>query len=202
MISLTTFQSNTLSKQNVEAFYIIEIEYKTYSNNSWTTSYKRLSTFNKDVTLTNGKTYTGNSPIIELQPPRISSEVDREQYTITFADPNYEFGILSENNLVGMAVEAGIILLDYETKLPNLNSQEVLLVYKGRIDSSSFSIDTSEFGAVLYKLACASPVANLDAVKPFYTSKSFMKDKIKSDDTSFDQVSQGTGTLRFKWGRV
>lgn len=206
MIKLTTFQSNTLSKSSVEAFYIVEITYKTeevvLGNSVWQTNYKRLSTFQRDITLSNNKTFIGNSPIIQLEPPKISSEVDREQYTITFADVNYEYGVLSENNLIGMPVEVGIIFIDYDTKQPNLNSNEVLIVYRGQIDSASYAIDTSESGSVIYKLSCASPIANLEAVKPFYTSKSFMKDKIKADDTSFDQVAQGTGALRLKWGRV
>lgn len=206
MIKLTTFQTNTLSKNSVEAFYIVEIGFRSQQvvlgNLVWQTDYKRISTYQRDITLSDGRTFLGNAPIIELQPPKISSEVDREQYTITLADVSYEYGELSENNLVGMPAQVGLILIDYETKEPNLNVNEVLIVYKGQIDSASYSIDTSEAGSVIYKLACASPIANLDAVKAFHTSKSFMKDKIKSDDISFDQVAQGTGALRFKWGRV
>jgi hypothetical protein len=203
MINLTNFQTDVLSRDLVEAFYILQIEYKyTLNYTSWTTSYKRLSTFNRDITLSDGRTYLGNAPLIELQPPKISSEVDREQYVITLADVNYEFGPLSENNLVGMPVEVGIVFIDPISKLPNLSASEVLIVYKGQIDSSSYSIDTSEIGATIYKLSCASPVADLDSTKPFYSSKSFMREKIKASDSSFDQVAQGTGTLRLKWGRV
>jgi len=206
MIKLTTFQINTLSKSSVEAFYIVEIGYKTtqviLGNTVWQTDYKRLSTFQRDITLSDGRTFIGNSPIIELQPPKISSVVDREQYVITFADVSYEYGVLSENNLVGMPAQVGIVFVDYDTKEPNLNANEVLIVYKGQIDAASYLIETSEIGSTIYKLACASPVANLEAVKSFHTSKSFLKDKIRSDDVSFDQVAQGTGSLRLKWGRV
>jgi hypothetical protein len=206
MIKLTTFQINTLSKSSVEAFYIVEIGYKTteviLGNAVWQTNYKRLSTFQRDITLSDGRTFIGNSPIIELQPPKISSVVDREQYVITLADVSYEYGVLSENNLVGMPAQVGIVFIDYDTKEPNLNANEVLIVYKGQIDAASYLIETSEIGSTIYKLACASPVANLEAVKSFYTSKSFLKDKIRSDDVSFDQVAQGTGSLRLKWGRT
>jgi hypothetical protein len=206
MIKLTTFQINTLSKSSVEAFYIVEVGYKTnevvLGNTVWQTDYKRLSTFQRDITLSDGRTFIGNSPIIELQPPKISSVVDREQYIITLADVNYEYGVLSENNLVGMPAQVGIVFIDYDTKEPNLDANEVLIVYKGQIDAASYLIETSEIGSTVYKLACASPVANLEAVKSFYTSKSFLKDKIRSDDVSFDQVAQGTGSLRLKWGRT
>ena len=183
MIKLTNFQSNTLARDSVNAFYIIEIGYKSQEvvlgNLVWQTNYKRLSTSLADITFSNGKTYTGKAPILSLQPPRISSEVDREQYLISIADPEYEYGVLSENNLVGMPVKVGIVFINPDTEQPNLDYDEVLLVYKGQIDAASYSIDTNETGTIIYKLACASPVANLDAVKPFYTSKSFIQEKIK-----------------------
>ena len=98
--------------------------------------------------------------------------------------------------------EVRLLLVDPTTKLPITDINETIILYKGQIDSVSFKADLSDIGENTFSIIAASPLASLDATKPFYTSKSFMREKVLTTDSSFDQVYQGSGKIRLKWGKV
>jgi hypothetical protein len=194
MIKLTQTQINILNKPNIEAFYCLQIK----KGNT----FKRLSTYFRDITLSDGRIFTANSKIAILDPPRISTQVDREQYSIGLTDPDFEFGFLSEQGLVGCPIEVLLVFINPDTNLPITNINDVLLMYRGQIDFTRYQIETQELGEVMYTINCASPIANLEATKAFYNSRSFMRNNINPSDSAFDHVYQGTGKIRLKWGRI
>lgn len=183
--------SNTLIQllQNpvIEAFYLIKVH--TYRN----TSYFTDITFNNEIYVADGK-------LLSADPPRMSAIVDRELYKIVLADPEYSFGSLLGNNLIGRNFEVRLIFVDPVTKLPYLELENTLLIYKGIVDSTAYAIDTSNLGEVAISISGSSPMADLDLTKTFYTSKEFIRN-ISSNDTSFDQVYEGSGNVNLKWGK-
>lgn len=194
MITLTSTQNNILQQNIVESFYAIKI-----SGPSVT---KKICNYFTDVTLSNSDVYLGNKEILTIQPPQITTTVDREQYTVVLADPEFEYGSLAEDNFVGSEFEVRLILINPSTKLPVTDINETLILYKGQVDAVSFKADLSEIGENTFTIIGASPLASLDAVKPFYSSKTFLREKVLATDSAFDQVYQGSGKIRIKWGKV
>jgi len=194
MIKLTALQQSLLAQSVVRSFYTIKIEAPSTT--------LKMSTFYREFTLSTGDTYTPNCPLVEVQPPQISSSVDREQFSISLADPAFESGLLAEAGLIGSKIEIRIVFLDISNDLPYSDINESLIVYKGQIDAVSYKIDNAEIGSVLYTISCASPMAKLDMAKPYYTSKTFIRENVLSTDSSFDQIYQGSGSVRLKWGKL
>lgn len=194
MIKLTQTQIDILNQDSIEAFYCVQI--------SKLNNIKRFSTYFRDITLSDGRVFIGNSKLVSLEAPKVSTEVDRERYTITLADPDFEFGYLSEQGLVGTPIEILLVLIDPLTKLPITNVNEVFTVYRGQIDNTKYQVSLESIGEVIYTIDCASPVANLDAIKPYYSSRTYVRENVNSSDSSFDQVYQGSGKIRLKWGRT
>ena len=44
-------------------------------------------------------------------------------------------------------------------------------------------------------------MADLDAVKPFYTTKDFVR-QLNPDDSCFDQIYHGSGFVNLNWGKA
>lgn len=197
MRTLNATQQAILQQPVIEAFYILQIEIPAGSNN-----FKRLSTYFTDIALSDGRVFTGNSGIVSIDPPQASTSVDTEKYTIVIADPDFNLGFFSENGIIGAPAEVRLVLINNVTKLPETTLANTILVYKGQVDSTSYKVGTSPLGESLFNITCGSPVSNLSAVKSVYASKTFMREKINTADSSFDQVYQGSGKIRVKWGKI
>jgi hypothetical protein len=194
MITLTTAQTIILEQTGVESFYIIKISGPFFT--------KRISSYFRDITVSTGEVYTGNSEILSIQTPQISTTVDREQYTVVLGDSNFEYAALAEDSFVGALFEVRLVLVDPATDLPLTNLSETIILYRGQVDSVSIKSDLSEIGENTFSIVGASPLASLDASKPFYTSKSFIREKVLTTDSCFDQVYQGSGKIRLRWGKI
>lgn len=188
MIQFSQTLVNILSQPSIEAFYLVEV-----------LGY-RTTNYPSNITLSNGAVYVNDGKLLSVTPPKLSTVVDREVYTIVFADPVFEYGQIAETGLVGQDANVRLCVVDPTTKLPLTNINDTILVYKGRVDSASYAIDTNNVGSVQFSITCASPMANLEGVKAFYGSKQFIRN-LNANDSSFDQVYEGAGTLEMKWGR-
>jgi hypothetical protein len=189
MITLSPRIIALLSHPVIEPFYLVQIDGNT-----------RLTTYPAEIALSDGKVYIPGH-LVSLDPPKLSSSVDREAYKITIADPNMEYGAMFEDGMVGVDVEVRVGFIDQETGLPELDANNTFLIYKGVTDGLSYQINIEEVGESIATITCTSPMANLDMAKPFHTSKDFIRN-LNPADSSFDQIYEGAGTVQLKWGKA
>ena len=181
--------NNLLSRPTVTAVYLVSV------------GIYRVTTHHSDV-IANGVTYAADSNLLSVQPPQQSSSVDTQSYTIAFVEPGFTFGVATEEGLIGQPTRVYVCLVNPDTGVLETASEDLILVYAGQVSGSSYQVGLEEVGSVIYTLTCTSPMANLDLVRPFYGSKSFMRSNIKPDDSTFDYVYEGGGKARLMWGKV
>jgi hypothetical protein len=187
-----------LTTDNVSIFYLVIIALKQspiyHTNAPFNIVIPALGSFQAD----NG--------LVGIDSPRLSSVVDRESYKITYSDSNFEFRDLFESGIIG--TEVSVYIGFYNTTTANVNGTDIgkpftdmsdlILAYQGFIDSHGHTTDVD--GEVLAVLECSSPLASLDLVKPFYTSRDAMR-QVNANDASFDEVYQGSKEINLLWGK-
>jgi hypothetical protein len=191
MIEFSSTVVQILSNPTIEGFYLVDIQSGLYR----TTSYFR------DITLSNGVTYPNDGKLLAVDPPQLSSVVDREIYKISFADPDFTNGPAADYGLVGKTVEVRLGFVNQTTKLPELDISNTILIYSGTVDGTGYSINTAEIGSSVLNVTCSSPMGDLDFRRPLYTTKDSMRSRDPAD-TSCDQIYEGSGQLQLKWGKV
>jgi len=187
---MRTFSStvqNLISQDTVDFFFLIDLEFST--------TY-RLSSLPYDVTF-DGNTYTANGAILEVDSPKFSSVVDRESYRVVVVeDDNDTFKSEIDQNVVGKDITVRVGFFDSSGN-PVLTTSDVLLVYKGYVDSPAIS---NNFDNKLVTFEGTSPMSDLDMVIPFIGSKNGIKQK-DEDDESFSNI-YGESVIKLKWGKV
>lgn len=178
-----------LSRHNVTAVYLISV------------GIYRVTTHHSDV-VANGVTYVADSNVREVQPPQQTSTVDSQNYVIAFTDPEFTFGATAEEGIIGQPTKVYACILNPDTGELETAAEDLVLVYAGQVSSSSYQTGLAEVGSAVYALTCTSPMANLDLVRPFYGSKSFMRSTINANDSTFDYINEGGGKARLMWGKV
>jgi hypothetical protein len=197
MIQFSETIRGILSQPTVEAFYLVEVIL------SPSITY-RSTNYYRDVVTKNGatpvNTYYNDGRLVSVDSPKLSSTVDRELFKISFADPSFTFGADVDSGLIGKLVDVKLAFVNQLNTLPELDISNLLTIYRGKIDSTDYSINTASTGEVLLNVSCASPMNDLDLTKSFYTTKdaTFGRDP---SDTSFDQIYEGSGVLQLKWGK-
>ena len=189
MITFSNKIAGYLAKREISAFYIVDIN-----------GTNRFCTHYADIAF-NGHTYTGNISLVSVDPPQMTTVVDRQQFKLGFSDPNMEFGSIAELGMVGQPVSIYIAFIDIDTGEPQLSLPDVILAYRGKIDGTAYGIETDEIGSSIFELTCSSPMGDLDAVKPMRATQDYM-DKNFPGDSSFSQIYQGSGTLYLRWGKA
>ena len=179
-----------LSHNDVEACYLLQI------------GSTKVTSFFTSVTTSDNAVYTPNSSLLSVDPPQQSSSVDSQQYSLSFSDPEFIFGAESENGLIGKSVSVYICLLDPVTKLLETNVANLILLYKGYVAGAGFQISLETIGESTFVLTCTSPMSNLDMARTFHGNKTFMRENINPDDSTFDNIYEGGGVLRKKWGKL
>lgn len=157
----------------------------------------RFTSHDHNLTLPDG-VYISTDVISVLENLRATSTVDRDLYKITLADPSFTMLSFYEGGAVGKVATVRLGFVDYETQEPD--TQNTIIIYKGVIESFDYQVDTAEQGQVISEIRCSNPMADLDGVRPFYTSKDFIR-QLSADDTAFDQVYSGAGSVSLKWGK-
>ena len=189
MPKLSNRLKELISQPVIETFYLVRIA-KLYT-----------TTYFDDVVTSDGRMYLSGDYLKAVDPPRLSSTVDRQQYTIVLSDVDSVFGQYAESGLVGLPAVVSVGFVDQKTQKPELNVNNLLVLYKGRVDATGYTTTTDEVGTNDFIVKCTSPMGNLDATRTFYTSKDFIQ-SIDPTDTAFDQLYEGAGKINLKWGRV
>jgi hypothetical protein len=158
-----------------------------------------------NLTTSDNKTFLSDGRLVSLDPPQLSSSVDTSSYKIILADSELSLGALFEQQkLIGKTASVRIgfvdLTLPVDQQIPLTNINDTILVYQGQIDSFGYEISSETIGSALMMVNFTSPMASLDLIKPYWGSKNFIQ-SLSPGDTSFDQVYQGSGKIKLKWGR-
>jgi hypothetical protein len=154
-----------------------------------------------------GNSYTDDHTLLHVDPPRMSSTVDRESYKLAYADPTFYYRALFEKGFSGVNIVIRVGF--YNTTDSNLGSaspgmplsniEDTLIIYSGTSDNHGYSIDMG--GEVTVTLECTSPMGALAMTKSILTTKDSIN-QVDSTDTSYDQVFQGSKGIDILWGKV
>jgi hypothetical protein len=147
-----------------------------------------------------GNTYVSDNRLKALEPPSISSTVDREQYKIELNSNAVDNEAYHTNNIVGKKITVYLVFIDPSTNRPLLSTEDVLIVYRGRVDGFSPKYTTDEFGESTVILTCASPMANLDVKGSMYLSDNEVRSR-NPNDTCAERIYEGSRGLSLKWGK-
>jgi hypothetical protein len=177
-----------LQQPTIEAFYLVDF------------AGEKTTNYYADITLSNGDIFEANGRLIEIDPPKLSTSVDRELYKISFADPEMDYGNLAEEAIVGRPVVVRLGFVNQTSRQPYTDVADTVIVYKGKVDSGSYNINSANIGEAVFSISCASPMADLDLVKTLLTSKDALKD-IDPNDNSFSSIYEGSGQIQLKWGK-
>jgi hypothetical protein len=188
MIVFSNTVADIQSQPVVESFYMVRI------GNYRTTNYFT------EITLSDNQLFVADGRLVSVDTPRLSSYVDREVYKCVLADSDFVLGYMVDNNIVGSVFEVRIGFVNGSTGLPVTTIRDTILAYSGIVDTSGYNIKTDAIGETLLQVSGASPMADLDATRPFYGGKDWVR-KIYPNDASFDQVYEGSGAVNIRWGK-
>lgn len=165
-----------------------------------------------------GVTYSSDNSLAGVDPPKLSSNTDREAFKIKFADPLLSYAGLADE-MIGSRVtvrggfyntSGGTIIDSTGTEVlannPILNYTDCIVLYKGFIDIVRYNI--SEEDGAIFEIECASPMASLDALNSFYTTQNSIRQRIPAaqwstaPDTCFDNVALGGKSQEVLWGKI
>jgi len=159
-----------------------------------------------DITISGLGVFSADNALMSIDSPRLSTVVDREVYKLTYSDNNFAFRALFETGIIGTPVTVYVGFyntLDIELggALPGQpleNIEDLVIAYKGFVDSHGHATDVED--QVTAVIECSSPMASLDLVKPFYTSRDSLR-QLNSQDSSFDDVYNGSKAINLLWGK-
>lgn len=195
MILLSANIQNILASGKAESFYLLSIHEGDGS------LYKTSTTHYSDILMANGITYAADDYIVALDPPQLSSTVDREQYKIVLTDPNFNTAASAQSNFIGKVLEVRLGFCDYDSHVPLTSMADTFVVYKGKIDAANSEIKTDIIGESLFNISGASPMLSLDSKKGINLSREDVRSRYPNDGCC-DQIYEGSGTLVLKWGRA
>jgi len=150
----------------------------------------RLTNLPYDIVV-GGNSYLADGGLTQLEPPKLTSVLDREVYKIKLVDFDDTYKGLFDNNALGTLVT---VSLGIEGNLTDLDT-----LYKGRIDGMTIETNPAE-GTKDAIIECASPFAALDRTNDRQTDSNTQRN-IDSTDTSMDLVYAAAKTVEIKWGK-
>jgi hypothetical protein len=202
MMSFSATVQGYLSNGRIEAFYLLRL---LNSNGSWI--YSSTSCF-CDITLTEAGvslganfTYSSNSSLKSVDLPQQSTSVDREQYKISIiTNPTNPQMNLATTNLIGKTLETRIGFINTATGNPDMAIENTIIVYRGRVESAGYIIESSDIGESTLQLSGSSPIVNLDQKNGLYLSRDSIK-HLNVNDTCCDQIYESSSAITLKWGK-
>lgn len=165
-----------------------------------------------------GVTYLADNQLRSMDQPRLSDAVDRELFKLSFVDHQFTFGPLAAQMLKsrvsvygGLFNTTGEVLVDSSSQniqpgKPINNLADMFCLYRGFADSVGYTI--SEEDGAIFHIDCAAPVANLDALRSFYTTQDSLRQRVSvadwtaAPDTAFDNIAIGGNTKEILWGKI
>jgi hypothetical protein len=144
----------------------------------------------------NGSNYVTDIGVIDFKVPIQSASVDRQSFSVAISD---NLSILKNSVSKSNAGRDATIYMGFFNTdgTPNTNPENVLIVYKGFIDKTSYSND---FDEAVFIIELSSPMADLSLVNTMITSADGM-DQYNLTDTSFDKVIEDNEEI-VKWGKI
>jgi hypothetical protein len=201
MRNLGAVVSNLMTLGGIEYFFLVSLRGADHS-----------TSLPYSITMSNGITYLHDNGLTSVEPPRLSTTVDRESYKIAFADPNFLMRSYFESGAVGDAIEVRVGFINptdspivgsdgvsVAPDAPFLDIRHTILSYKGIVDNHGYNIDFGD-KSVIATIEGSSPMADLDLVRVYYTSKESIK-QFSATDTSYDQIYEGSEEIVIKWGK-
>ena len=159
----------------------------------------RLTTFYRDLVLEDGL-YMSTNIIDKTDRLQLNSIMDRDLYKIYFVDSAMTLASKFDSGLNGAAIQVLAGCVDQTTNLPVTDRADMMLIYKGIVESYSYTVNTDVRGSAQAVITCSNLMASLDDAQPFYTSKDYINN-INPGDTCFDQIYNGSGKIMLKWGK-
>jgi hypothetical protein len=151
----------------------------------------RLTNLPYDIVV-GGNTYIADGGLTELEPPQLTSILDREVYRIKLVDFNNIYKAHFDNSALGTPATVRLGITG--------NTTEFDVVYKGRIDGVSIQTNPKE-GTKDAIIECSSPFAALDRTNSRMTDKNHQRN-INPNDSSMDYVYSAAKEVELKWGKV
>lgn len=207
MRDISTPVKTLLAQENVQFFYLVKIgPFKDLANVDQTIKHSLTPggiTIGSDV-------YTGTDDIsntlLHIDPPRMSSVVDKESYKLTYADPDFLWRPVFEKGFYSVPI---IISLGFYNTTngtlggaapgyPLTSPADIVTVYSGYIDAPSYSTDLNGETTLLFE--CSSPMGDLAMTRTLVTSRDNLN-QIDPTDTSFDEIYVGSRGLTLLWGK-
>jgi len=197
MIKLSETVAAVLSQPSIESFNLVRFGglYKT--------------DFYRDIVF-NGNTYLSDGTLKAVEPPQVSSSLDKVSFKVIFSDPAFDFSTMTYLDTggqtrsilgsIGQTLEVRVCFVDQSISQPMLNIDDTILAYSGRSDSTTYNVTTEASGEVLFSVTGTSPMADLDLTRAFYTSQDF-SNKYFPGDTSYEQVFEGSNPVNLRWGK-
>jgi hypothetical protein len=197
MRNFSTNVLQLLGSDNISGYFLVEIK-----NDKVLLRHTNLP---HDIVIPSIGTFSANNGLVAIEPPKLSSVVDREAYKITYTDPEFTMRPIFEQGVLGadITVYVGFINTtegDLGGALPSqpmTAAEDLVIAYKGVLDSHGYNITDEE---ITVAIEGSSPMADLSLVRTLVTSKDFSK-QIDPDDTAFEQVYTGSRVVNLLWGR-
>jgi len=198
MRTITAAQLDLLTRNDVQPFLLISI------GPNLNTDYLRYTSLPYDFTY-ESNLYLCDSNIVNLDPPRISDTIDKESYTLTFSDPEYNLRPFFEGGsgrLLGteMSILGGFVnstdTLLHGTS-PGAIFDDYFTIYKGKIDSANY---TTTEETVLLIVEGASPMGPLDLTRTIITSHEYIRRKYPSENC-YIKLFEGSAQATIEWGK-
>jgi hypothetical protein len=183
-----------IANDQVEAFYTLMVRH--YPDGF---VFFNTTTYYQDIELSNGDIFLADGKLVSADPPQMNTNVDREEYKVVLADPGAEDGDLLGQGLVGKGFEVRLVFINPATGRPYTNVEDTFVVYKGRVGSTLWLIDTDNDSRDI-QIAANSPMASLEMVKGFYLGR----DNIRANDPTdscCDGIYEGSAPSTIKWGK-
>jgi hypothetical protein len=158
------------------------------------------------ITLSNGEVFMDSASLMHVDAPRLSSNVDREAYKITFADPTFTLRGRIEDGFSNVPVVIRLGFYNTTTGtlggaspgMPLTNIADTIIAYSGVTDTAAYNVEFD--GETMAVLECSSPMGALNMSRSITASKDYLR-QINISDTSFDQIYKGSKGLDIVWGK-
>ena len=205
---MRTVSSNVgtlLALDNISYFYLITIG--PFKNASDVITTLRHTPVAGGITI-GGIAYSDNNYLVSVDPPRMSSTVDKDSYKIVYADNNYYWRPIFERGFSGAPVIIAVgfyntspgVLGGAQRGEPLLSATDTFIVYSGFSDQNSYQIDMQDNGEILVTLECSSPMGSLALSRVLVTTDDNLRQRFPNDN-SFEQVFLGSKGIDVLWGK-
>jgi hypothetical protein len=153
--------------------------------------------------------YSSDTPIVSIDPPKMSTSNKSENTKIALADPEYILRPSIETGFYGKVFEIKVGFLNTSDQyLVNISGnqtapggilEDLVTAYKGKIVKYEYLI--SPEGEVILSIEGGSPFSDFALTKSLLVSKSQIQETYPTD-TSYDEMLEDSNQTILKWGKI